>query len=152
MSAVENINPEKEPIPASWVPRVITGGKGPPGGPPPSGESNWLVTLPVDTVFVAQPKGSAEMNLYNVQYASEECYLLIWRLPDGKLLDMYYNPEDFCRMMKTYKVLGSLPIAQEETDGNECDRTDRPLDVVLHEAVQRSDQVSEVEERPEVPD
>jgi len=141
MSAVENINPEKEPVPASWVPRVITGGKGPPEGPPPSGESNWLVTLPVDTVFVAQPRGSAEMNLYNVQYASPECYLLIWRLPDGKMLDMYYNPEDFCKMMKTYKVLGSLPIQEETNDSDERDRADRCPDVVLHAPVSGGDQL-----------
>lgn len=146
MSSVENINPEKEPIPTPWVPRVITGGKGPPDGTPPS--VNWLVTFPVDTTFVAQPRGSAEMNLYHVQYASPECYLLTWRLPDGKMLDMYYNPEDFCRMMKSYKILGNLPI-QEETD-DECNRTDRPTDVVLHEAVPGGDQLSADEEGPEI--
>jgi hypothetical protein len=143
MTAVENINPEKEPVPASWVPRVITGGngKGPPEGPTPP-VTNWLIHLPVDTVFVAQPRGSAEMNLYNVQYASEECYLLVWRLPDGKLLDMYYNPEDFCKMMKSYKVLGSLPISEEK---NDSDRTDRSADVVLHEAVPGGDQLPQDE-------
>lgn len=126
MSEVTNIDPEKEPVPRSWTPRVITGGKGPPEGPREPGDAfNWLVDLPVGTTFVAQPRGSSEMNLYHVQYASEDCYCLVWRLPDGKMLDMYYNPEDFCKNMKSHKVLGSLPIAEEEDDGSEQrDRAD----------------------------
>lgn len=115
MSAVENINPEKEPVPASWVPRVITGGKGPPGGSGPV--HNWLVDLPIGTTFVAQPVGSeVEMNLYHVDYSSEEVCLLTWRLPDGKFLDMYVNPDGFCKRHKNYKVLGVTPIAQEQEE------------------------------------
>ncbi len=142
MSNVEELEelqdgPHKE-VRTPWVPRVIQGGKGPPEGP----VENWVAELEVGTTFVAQPKSSSgEMNLYCVRFKSlPEVILLAWRLPDGNILDMYFNPEGFCRLHGTYKILGTQPVSNEENENDERDNI-QSSDLVLCETVQGVDQV-----------
>jgi len=106
-----------------WTPRVITGGKGPPDFPGPPVD-NWLTNLPIGTTFTAQPKSSsAEKNLYSVVFhsVSGETTLLMWKLPDGKVLDMYFNPESFCRMHFSPDILGTIPTEKQEEDDGKRD-------------------------------
>lgn len=120
--------------------RVLTGGKGPPEGP----VDNWLADYEVGTTFVARHRNSNEVdyNLYYVLYKDlPEVVLLKWQLPDGKVLDYYVDPVRFSRLFPEKKILSVIKPEEEprkeaevSEDGN-SDRTNRPPDVVLHEAV-----------------
>lgn len=102
-----NINPEKEPIPASWVPRVITGGKEPPDG---SGEV-YLHRLSVGTTFIAGASTGP----------SAACWTIIWKgehyclLEDNQFESQnYFNIVKFCQYHPEYEVLGHNPPKEEE--------------------------------------
>ena len=116
MSRVENIDPEKEPIPASWVPRVITGGKGPPEGPT-SGE-NWLLNLDVGTVFLCrQGKKTVDWEEYFLlAKPAFDIYYLKVSLPDGNIWTRRVDPKLFCNHHKDFQVL--YVQQQEEENGS----------------------------------
>src|ERR1700761_6086637 len=101
MSKVENINPEKEPIPASWVPRVITGGKDdePPG-------NNWLETLDIGTVFVTMYVTFTFADKYELIWKGSDFYLLQQEMGDGTFRDVYVEPHRFCHERRKYEILG----------------------------------------------
>lgn len=101
--AVENINPEKEPVPAGWVPRVIRGGKD--GDPPDPPAKNWLEELEIGTVFVTSPKNQYQAFLFEVIFKGE-LFTLLKQL-DGP--DMYVNNHHWCLVNKDYEVLGINP-------------------------------------------
>jgi|SRR6185312_12218523 len=114
MSKVENINPEKEPIPASWVPRVITGGKGPPSPPEPP-VVNWLQQLPVNTIFAAVAKNAIFGFQYELIFKGDKIYLLHQWSETGMVFSIYINPEEWCKIHTSYEVLGrNLPPEGEE--------------------------------------
>jgi hypothetical protein len=131
---------EQPPVATPWIPRIITGGKGPPG---PPGTPNWVSTLPINTTFVAQPKNSsAEMNLYCIFFSDPEVLGLTWRLPDGKMLDMYFNPQGFCNIHSSWKVLGTIPVDNEEQENEpDSNRPDQPSSLVRDASVSGVDQV-----------
>lgn len=105
MSKVENINPEKEPIPSSWVPRVIAGGK---GGDPP--DNNWLETLEIGTVFVCAYITFSYGDYFELVWKGSRFYLLHQTMGNGRVLDVYVQPNIFCNEHRTYEVLGyNLP-------------------------------------------
>jgi len=157
MSTVENINPEEEPVPKPWVPRVITGGKGPPE-PPSAG--NWLSALrPGHTFVCRQSEKSVDYELFHVVFVKENMYLLKWVLPDGKLWDKYVDSKLFSNHYRDHKVMGFIDLTEEAGDDNEHDfgqgdRPDRSRDLVLHEAVQGVDQLPHPagDEEPDLPD
>ena len=138
----------------SWTPRVITGGKGP--TEPPGEGINWLAEYDAGTTFVCRHKNSNEvdLNLYHVVYKHlPEVVLLAWRLPDGKMLDVYVDPERFSKNFEKPTILGIQPVANEEDDDDQEQRDNlRSRDVVLHEAVQGVDQVVSGSEEPDLPD
>jgi len=103
--AVENINPEKEPIPASWVPRVIAGGK-----EPPDGTSNiWLDRLPLGAMFIAVRRGEYKAYLHEIVWKGEEFTLLEVTFPDETTQDLYVHTASFCVDWHTYEYLGTNP-------------------------------------------
>lgn len=129
MSAVENINPEKEPVPRGWVPRVITGGKGPtdpPSEPPKS--DDWLAELEVGRYFLTRVNDhTIDFELYYVRHKAGEWMLLEWNLPDGKIWDRYVNTKRFSALYNEHHLLGYHPEHQHlqiEGETNERDRTD----------------------------
>jgi len=151
MSTVEDLEDREDQPHTGWVPRVITGGKGPPD-PPGSGE-NWLAKMVPGTTFVARHRRSNEVdyNLYHVTFRSlPEVVLLSWQLPDGKILDYYVDPERFSKDFKDYKILGIIqatpPDQGEEDDSNQH----RPADVDLHASVQGEHHALEEAEEPVV--
>lgn len=87
--------------------RVATGGKGPPDDPTLPQE-NWLSELPVGATFVARERSMKQLdyNLYHVLFKSGKVTLLTWKLPDGKLLDCYVDPQRFSNRMELGEVLG----------------------------------------------
>lgn len=99
MSTVTNINPEKEPIPQSWVPRVITGGK-----EPPSEYECWLERLPVGTVFIAGDTNDVYGKLYELIFKGEHFYL-IHMMIDDTANDLYINPRKWCSVHREYEIL-----------------------------------------------
>lgn len=119
--------------------RVATGGKGPPEGP----VDNWLAEYEVGTTFVARHRNSKDVdyNQYYVMFkALPEVVLLKWILPDGKLLDYHVDPVRFSKAFPEHVILGV--IKQEEpqkeaevSENGNSNRTNRPPDMVLHEAV-----------------
>ncbi len=146
---VENINPEKEPIPAGWVPRVIQGGKGPPE--PPGNNKDWLAELTPGTTFVCRANEHyIDYELYHVVFKTLECVLLKWELPDGKFWDRFVNTKEFSKRYQDYVILGVGK--EEENDGNgQCHQV-RSGDMVLHETVQGIDQVVPEAERSDLQD
>ncbi len=127
MSAVENINPEKEPVPASWVPRVITGGKEPPDGGgtlPPA--KNWLETLPVRTVFACRANvNTVDWEMYFLVHKFTNIYLLKMETPDGKVWERRVDPKMFCKHYRDYEVIAHYPEIEQleapERDDNASD-------------------------------
>lgn len=103
MSKVENINPEKEPIPASWVPRVLRGGKD--GDPPDPPVKSYLETFEIGTVFVASARGQIQAFVFEVVFKGELFTLL--QQPNG--VDTYVNNHLWCIEHKDYEVLGINP-------------------------------------------
>lgn len=108
MAKAVNINPEKEPIPRSWVPRVITGGK-----EPPSENECWLEKLPVGTVFVARGSQDVYGKLFELMYKGERFYL-ITMIVDDNVNDLYINPWMWCSIHPDYEILPNPPIEEEE--------------------------------------
>jgi len=94
--------------------RVLTGGKGPPEPPP---VNNWLAELAVGTTFVARErtmKQQLDYNLYHVLFKDlPKVMLLTWKLPDGKLLDCYVDPQRFSNRMELGVVLGIETEAEQ---------------------------------------
>lgn len=131
--------------------RLLQGGKGP--SEPPAGH-NWLADIEPGTTFVCRSKLSKEvdLNLYHVVFRSlPDVVLLAWRLPDGKMLDYYVDPERFSKQFEKVTILGQQPVAIEEDDDGNSNSL-RPPDLVLHEAVQGVDQVVSKTEQPDLPD
>jgi hypothetical protein len=116
MTAVENINPEKEPVPASWVPRVIRGGKGPPEGPRDT--ENWLLKLDVGTVFLCrQGEKTVDWEEYFLlAKPSNNIYYLKVSLPDGNIWTRRVDPKLFCNYHKDFQV---LYVQEKETETEE---------------------------------
>lgn len=146
---------EDEEFRSTSVPhlRVLTGGKGPPD--PPGEKGNWLSTFDIGTTFVCRNKNSKEvdLNLYHVVFKTQDVVLLAWRLPDGKTLDYYVDPERFSKDFVRPTILGTQPVAEEENENDSGQRDPlRSSDVVLHEAVQGVDQVVPEAEQPVLPD
>lgn len=112
MSTVTNINPEKEPIPQSWVPRVILGGK-----EPPSEFECWLERLPVGTVFLTHYMTMCWGDLYELIWKGSKFYLLHHTLGDGTVRDCYVIPSMFCNERLDYEILNNPP--KEEETNNE---------------------------------
>jgi hypothetical protein len=120
--------------------RVLTGGKQPPEPP----AKDWLSDYEVGTAFVCRHNNSKEVdyNHYYVMFKSlPEVVLLKWILPDDKVLDYYVDPKRFSSQFKDPVILGVHK--REETD-EQCDPRGQS-DMVLHEAVQRSDQLPPTE-------
>lgn len=116
MSAVVNINPEKEPIPRSWIPRVITGGKEPPDGTgrPPI-DMDWLCQLDLFTVFICRANHlTVDFELYTVEYSGPDFTLLKWHLGDGRYWERRVDTLLFSTQHRDYKVVGVFPPTQEE--------------------------------------
>lgn len=99
--SIQNINPEKEPVPASWVPRTIKGGK----EPPDSLFTPWLETLQTMTVFICGNKNSAYGCRYKLMWKGETFYLLEEYFADT-VEDRYVFPYNFSRNNPEYEVLG----------------------------------------------
>jgi hypothetical protein len=82
-----------------WVPRVVTGGKGPPTG-------DWLSDLPDGTRFLCRPKQNQPMEVL-------ACYEIIARSNKGIMLysdlneSRYFwiDPVLFSRVVELYEVL-----------------------------------------------
>jgi hypothetical protein len=132
MATVENINPETEPVPRAWVPRVVTGGKGPPE-PPEDIDTNWLKTLKAGHTFICRqgPK-SIDYELYHIIFVKDEMYLLKWALPDGKLWDRYVDSKIFSNLYRDHKVMGYIDpqqfLEETPTKGDEHEHTDGQSD------------------------
>lgn len=113
MSAVENINPETHPIPASWVPRVITGGKGPPEGPTTG--DNWLSQLPLRAVFACrQNDKTVDWEIYTLMHKFEDIYQLVWEMPNGNLFTRRVHPQLFSNLMRDHRFIDILPDPYEQ--------------------------------------
>lgn len=122
MSGVENIDPEKAPIPRAWVPQVITGGKGPPEGP--TNYDNWLSLLEVGTVFLCrQGEKTVDWEEYFLlAKPTENIYYLKVSLPDGNIWTRRVDPRLFCNYHRDYQVLYVQQEKEEENaSSGECD-------------------------------
>lgn len=119
MSEAININPEKEPIPRSWVPRVITGGK-----EPPSEYECWLEKLPINSIFVACKINGYLGAKYTLLYKGEIFYLLTREITEGYEEDVYVHPRKFCNEHQDYEVLGLDNPPKEEEDNEQRNRPD----------------------------
>lgn len=149
MSTVEDLEEQEDKPHVGWVPKVLTGGKGPPEAP----TSNWLSTLLPGTYFQCrQNKFSVDFEMYAVIFVTEQGnYLLKWEMPDGKVWDRRVDPSMFSKHYREYEVLGVFPIKPptEEVE-NEQRNPRRPPDLVLHEAVQGEHQVLPSPEGPDL--
>lgn len=151
VDTADTVLKDDEETPKKWVPRVITGGKGPPKAPE---GHNWLSELPRGTTFVCRHKNNqdVDLNLYHVVFKDDNVVLLAWRLPDGKMLDYHVDPVRFSQKFEHVTILGDQPVDNEEDDNGsqrQCDHSGSP-DVVLHEAVQGVDPVVSEPERPDL--
>lgn len=106
---VTNINPEKEPIPRSWVPVVHQGGK----EPPSEGEC-WLRRMEVGTVFVCSYVTFAFGDLYELVWKGDKFFLLHHTLGDERVTDCYVNPEVFCHERLNYEILSKKDNNDEQ--------------------------------------
>lgn len=121
MSAVENINPEKAPIPAAWVPRLITGGKGPPEDPPV--KDNWLIRLQTGTVFCCRANDkTVDWEEYAlIGRPSMDLFYLKVSMPDGNIWTRRVDPKLFCNHHREYFVLFVQQQEQQEPEeNNDC--------------------------------
>jgi len=153
MSNVEELEEREDQPHAGWVPKVITGGKGPPEAP----SEDWLTPLEQFTTFVCrQNSNTTDGELYHLQFKGTQFYLLLWELPDGKVWSRYVHPASFCKQHKEYEILGVIkPITEGDpkppTQGDDNERNShRHPDLVLHEAVQGVDQVVQGTEEPDL--
>lgn len=130
--------------------RLLQGGKGP--SEPPGDSHDWLSELDVGTTFTCRSKQSQEvdLNLYHIQFKNNDVILLVWRLPDGKMLDYYVDPKRFSKKNEHVTILGTQPVADEEQENER--NPDRHSDVVLYETMPRVDQVVPEAGRPDLPD
>ena len=120
MSQAININPEKEPVPRGWLPRVITGGKGDPPDP-----NDWLTPMEVGSVFVARQKDfPVDGELFKLVFKGEIFYLLEHIVNDDSY-DRYVIPSAFSRRYVEHEL---LRIEKEEGEPKyvdpDSDRTD----------------------------
>ncbi len=134
MTNTEELEEQEDTRHVPWVPRVIQGGKGPPE--PPGETHNWLAEYDIGTTFVCRHRNSKEvdLNLYHVVFKTPDVVLLAWRLPDGKMLDVYVDPVRFSNQFEKPTILGKQPVAEEENNDDQCDLR-RPPDLVLHETM-----------------
>lgn len=107
----KNIDPEKEPVPAAWVPRVITGGK-----EPPSEYECWLRKLTPGTVFITHYQTICWGDIYELMWKGEKFFLLEQTLGDGQIRDTYVIPEMFCNERLEYEILCINPPPEEEKE------------------------------------
>jgi len=140
---------EEQELRATKYPKfsVLTGGKGPPDEP----SDDWLSVYEVGTTFVSMKKNSQDCDyeLFYVLFKSlPDVILLKWQLYDGKVLDKYVEPRVFSKLFKPGVILGITRPSEEDTEDGNCNRPDRPTNMVLHEAVSGDDSVSQDEERP----
>jgi hypothetical protein len=107
MATVENVNPEKEKVPASWVPTVIRGGKGTPEGP----KTNWLKDLEQGQWFIAQSKSTTvDCVIYFVKFQWDVATLLFSHTEGNRPV----VSEEFSKHYKLIKLLDK----EEPLDGN----------------------------------
>lgn len=131
--------------------RVATGGKGPPEEP----TTNWVAEYEVGTTFCTMKRSSqdCDFELFYVLFKSlPEVMLLKWQLCDGKILDKYVDPVTFSKLFKPGVILGVIKpeASKEDTEDGNSNRSDRPRDLVLHEAVPGEHQLLEDEEQPDL--
>lgn len=128
--------------------RLLQGGKGP--SEPPS-EGNWLGEMDVGTTFVCRPKksNSVELNLYSVVFKTEGVVLLLWKLPDNKVLEWYVDPERFSKEFEKPTILGTTPVANEEEDDERYSR--RPKDLDVDATASGEHRLVQIPEEPEIP-
>lgn len=115
MTNTEELEDREDQPHIGWVPKVISGGKGPPDTPSP----DWMTALEVGTTFVCrQNTSTVDGELYHIVFKGEQFFLLKYCLPDGKIWDKYVSPMSFCKVYKEYEVLGinkqEVPEAPEE--------------------------------------
>lgn len=129
--------------------RVATGGKGPPEEP----SEDWLSAYEVGTTFVSIKRNNrdGDFELFHLLFKLPDVVLLKWELCDGKLLDKYVAPAVFSRVFKPGVILGVAKLETSKEDTNDVRRSRQrnprgSSDVVLHEAVQRTDPVAPEEE------
>jgi len=119
--------------------KVIRGGKDNTVEPP---SDNWLINLSAGTTFVAKVNDKTiDYELYHVVFKTIDAVLLRWQLPDEKQWDRWVDSKEFSKRYPHYILLGEPQQQESDNDGNrKCNLGGLP-DVVLHEAVQRVDQV-----------
>lgn len=107
----KNIDPEKEPVPAGWVPTVITGGK-----QPPSEFECWLRRLHPGTVFITSYATAYYGEVYELLWKGDKYFLLTQTLGEDITRDVYVLPERFSNEHPEYEILCINPPPEEEKE------------------------------------
>lgn len=115
MTVIEDQEEQRKP----WIPRVITGGKGPPETP----SENWLASLPVRTQFVCRLNNKTiDWEMCFLYHKFEEIYLLKIEMPNGDHYERRVDPQLFSNLYRDYRVIHIYPpIKIEEIEAPKGD-------------------------------
>lgn len=119
MSAVEELEEREDEPHTGWVPRVITGGKGPPQPP----VIDYLSTMEPLTVFLSSGKVQTDAHLFKLIWKGTKFSLLELTLNDATF-ERYVQTMEFCKTFPVYEILNTNPQQEGDYDEPECNRTD----------------------------
>lgn len=105
---------EEEAVKTPFVPRVITGGKGPTDTLGP----NWLSSLECNTTFLIQGKKDTNFNLgqASVIYKGTKGVLLL--LTGQNKEPVWVDPVRFCNNYSLYEIIQTAEEARKEMELN----------------------------------
>jgi len=113
MSNVEELEDQADQPHVGWLPKVITGGKG-----PSEPSDNWLSSLAKGAVFSCKLRGNdVDCEVYGISFKHAKTIILFNALGTGPVRAV--DPVEFCRRYKKYEILevgGELP--EENDNGN----------------------------------
>ena len=114
MSDVEALEDQADQPHVGWVPRTITGGKGP--AEPPS--DDWLSLLKKGTVFSCKFNGKdVDCEVYGITFKHSKTVILFNALGTGPVRAV--DPVEFCRRYKKFEVLEEgQEVPEEDNNGN----------------------------------
>lgn len=114
MSAVEELEEREDEPHTSWVPRVITGGKGPPQPP----VIDYLSTMEPLTVFVSCGRVQTDAHLFKLIWKGKKFCLLELTLNDATF-ERYVQTMEFCKTFPVYEILSVDRLNEQTTMGEE---------------------------------
>ena len=91
-----------EERPKGFVPRVVTGGKGPPQD---TNEFDWISSIPINTTVLIQSKKNTEFPLGQLRVVHKFQKAVVVFVPDQSPKPIPIDPVRFCSQFRLYEVI-----------------------------------------------